>query len=473
MGGNFKISKKSINLYFLINDIIIIILSAVYSVYILKRDLPSFSTEFAQTIQSLLNQGTVVVLLSFYILIILYLTGLYRNKINLSISSHLSKTFSGLGIAYISLFAYFYGLYNLFSFANVWNTFLMLFATTFLSINIPHILLILLLRLLMHKGYWGIDTILIGSNGILTKTEEELSRLSGLSGNNITNVIRIEDIKLDKQDIAISYNEAEKLINEFQPEEIIIAVPSTKEKLITNLISVAKMRDISIKLIPDKESVVKGFATINALIAPPYVAVNKKEMPVWQEFIKRIIDITISLLGLVLLLPFFPFIAWGIKKSSNGPIFYQQERIGKNGKPFNIIKFRSMIVDAEADGPALSSTNDCRVTSFGRFLRRWRIDETPQFINVLIGNMSIVGPRPERSFYINEISKKVPLYSEILQCRPGITSLGMVKFGYAENIDQMIKRLNYDILYMDNISLWIDFKILLYTFKTLISGEGK
>ncbi len=473
MGVMSNISKKSINLYFLLNDIIVIIVSASYSVSILKADLPSFSTQFALRIQSLLNQTMVTFLLALYILFILFLTGLYRNRINLSITSHLSKTFSGLVIAFSSLFIYFYGLFNLFSLANVWNTYLMLIAITFLSINIPHILIIVILRMLMHKGNWGIKTILIGSNGILSQAYEELSQLGKLSGNNITDVIRIDDIPPKGSNVALSYTEAENLLKKHQPDEIIIAVPSAKEKLITNLITIAKMRNISIKLIPDAQSIVKGFAQINALIAPPFVAVTKKEMAVWQEFIKRLIDLFISMVGLGILLLFFPYLAWRIKKDSDGPIFYTQERIGKNGKPFKIIKFRTMIVNAEKYGPALSSTNDNRITRFGRFLRRWRIDETPQFINVIIGNMSIVGPRPERAFYINEISKRVPHYSEILQCRPGITSLGMVKYGYAENIDQMIQRLNYDTLYLNNISLLVDLRILLYTLKTLVSGEGK
>nr|WP_321408814.1 sugar transferase [uncultured Carboxylicivirga sp.] len=448
-------------------------MSSTSSVKTLKSELPSFSTHFAQSIQALLNQNEVIILLVGYILFILYLSGLYRNRINLSISNHISKTFSGIGISFLSLFVYFYGFYNLFSFANVWNTFLGLFITTLISINIPHILLILVLRILMHKGYWGLKTLLIGSNGVLKNTYAELLQLGNLSGNKITDVIRIDDIQYETNNTALSYNEAEKLINEHQPDEIIIAVPSTKEKLVTNLISVAKMKDISIKLVPDMESIVKGFARIESLIAPPFVAVSRKQMPVWQEFIKRIIDIVIASIGLLMLIPFYPFIALGIKKGSKGPIFFKQERIGKNGKPFKIIKFRSMIIDAEVNGPALSSINDSRVTSFGRFLRRWRIDETPQFLNVLIGQMSIVGPRPERAFFINEISKKAPQYSEILQCRPGITSLGMVKYGYAENIDQMIQRLNYDILYIHNLSLWIDIKIIIYTLKTLISGEGK
>ncbi|MCU4165803.1 sugar transferase [Marinilabiliaceae bacterium A049] len=448
-------------------------MSSTFSVKTLKSELPSFSTHFAQSTQALLNQNEVIILLVGYILFILYLSGLYRNRINLSISNHISKTFSGIGISFLSLFVYFYGFYNLFSFANVWNTFLGLFITTLISINIPHILLILVLRILMHKGYWGLKTLLIGSNGVLKNTYSELLQLGNLSGNKITDVIKIDDILNKTNDTALSYYEAEKLINEHQPDEIIIAVPSTKEKMVTNLISVAKMKDISIKLVPDMESIVKGFARIESLVAPPFIAVSRKQMPVWQEFIKRIIDIVIALIGLLMLIPFFPFIAWGIKKSSKGPVFFNQERIGKNGKPFKIIKFRSMIIDAEVNGPALSSINDSRVTSFGRFLRRWRIDETPQFLNVLIGQMSIVGPRPERAYFINEISKKAPQYSEILQCRPGITSLGMVKYGYAENIEQMIQRLNYDILYIHNLSLWIDIKIIIYTLKTLISGEGK
>jgi lipopolysaccharide/colanic/teichoic acid biosynthesis glycosyltransferase len=189
--------------------------------------------------------------------------------------------------------------------------------------------------------------------------------------------------------------------------------------------------------------------------------------------IKRGFDITFSIIGLIILAPFIPFVAWRIKKDSDGPALFKQERIGKNGQPFIILKFRTMYLDAEKDGPALSSSDDERITRFGRFLRKWRIDETPQFINVLKGEMTLIGPRPERQFYIEQLVKTEPAFNVLLKVKPGITSLGMVKFGYAENQEQMLKRLKYELLYMKNYSLRLDFLIFLYTLRTLVSAEGK
>jgi lipopolysaccharide/colanic/teichoic acid biosynthesis glycosyltransferase len=173
------------------------------------------------------------------------------------------------------------------------------------------------------------------------------------------------------------------------------------------------------------------------------------------------------------MLPFVPFIVYCIKKTSGGSVFYLQERVGKNGIPFKMLKFRSMFMDAEKDGPALSSGNDKRITKTGRWLRRWRLDEVPQLLNVLAGHMSLVGPRPEREHYLQKILEEAPYYSLVLKVKPGITSLGMVKFGYAENIDEMIRRARYDVLYIENQSLLLDVKIMFYTLGTLLKGEGK
>ena len=158
---------------------------------------------------------------------------------------------------------------------------------------------------------------------------------------------------------------------------------------------------------------------------------------------------------------------------SHGPVFFRQERIGLSGKPFRIIKFRSMVADAERNGPQLSSTSDPRITTFGRFLRRTRMDELPQFWNVIKGDMSLVGPRPERQHFINEIIKVAPHYTHLHKVRPGLTSWGQVKFGYAENVDQMVRRLKYDILYIENMSLAVDLKILAYTVIIILKGDGK
>jgi len=212
---------------------------------------------------------------------------------------------------------------------------------------------------------------------------------------------------------------------------------------------------------------------IDDIDAPPFVVIHSKGMPVIERVIKRIIDIILSVTGVLLMLPFVPFIVYCIKKTSGGSVFYLQERVGKNGIPFKMLKFRSMFMDAEKDGPALSSGNDKRITKTGRWLRRWRLDEVPQLLNVLAGHMSLVGPRPEREHYLQKILEEAPYYSLVLKVKPGITSLGMVKFGYAENIDEMIRRARYDVLYIENQSLLLDVKIMFYTLGTLLKGEGK
>ncbi|WP_439184103.1 sugar transferase [Carboxylicivirga taeanensis] len=189
--------------------------------------------------------------------------------------------------------------------------------------------------------------------------------------------------------------------------------------------------------------------------------------------IKRCCDIAVSLVGLLLILPFVPLIYWKIKKDSAGPFIYRQERIGKGGRKFIILKFRTMYMDAEKDGPALSSQNDARVTPFGRFLRKWRLDEFPQFWNVLKGDMSVIGPRPERQYYIEQLAKDEPCFNELLNVKPGITSLGQVLYGYAENKTEMLRRIKLELFYTRNYSMSLDLRVFVYTLRTLIKAEGK
>jgi putative colanic acid biosynthesis UDP-glucose lipid carrier transferase len=191
------------------------------------------------------------------------------------------------------------------------------------------------------------------------------------------------------------------------------------------------------------------------------------------RLLKRSFDIFFSSLTMVVGSPIFVILYCITKATSKGPVFFRQERIGKNGKPFYIYKFRSMRVDAESAGPQLSKDNDPRITKWGRFMRKTRLDELPQFYNVLRGDMSVVGPRPERQYFIEQIIERSPGYRKLLQLKPGLTSIGQVHYGYAENVDQMRDRVRYDMLYLQNISFNSDLNIILKTVKVMVQGKGK
>lgn len=227
-----------------------------------------------------------------------------------------------------------------------------------------------------------------------------------------------------------------------------------------------------IKISPDIFSFVTSAIRLKDIYGEPFVDLTTPSLTEASKNIKRFTDTVSSAVALVVLSPVLLWLAFLVKRSSPGPIIYSQERIGLKQKPFKIYKFRTMRTDAEKDGPRLSGDSDSRITPVGKFLRKYRLDELPQFWNVLKGDMSIVGPRPERAFFIEQIVKKAPYYVLVNQVRPGITSWGMVKYGYASTVDQMVERTRYDLIYMANMSLYVDMKILIYTVKTVVTGKG-
>jgi exopolysaccharide biosynthesis polyprenyl glycosylphosphotransferase len=267
-------------------------------------------------------------------------------------------------------------------------------------------------------------------------------------------------------------DELSDLISRFAIEELFLALDNDQTKVRRTVLDRLYPYRLPIKSLASREEIVSGKVPLFSLFGIPLVPLTPVPMPAWQQQLKWISDKLMAFIGLLLFSPLFVLLAIRVKAESPGPVIFKQERVGKLGKPFTMYKFRTMYEEAEANGPQLSSLEDSRITPFGRFMRKYRLDELPQFINVLKGNMSLVGPRPERPCYVEQILKRAPHYYLVQQVLPGITSWGMVKYGYANSVDQMIQRLEFDMLYLENQSLLIDLKILLFTIKPLISGKG-
>jgi exopolysaccharide biosynthesis polyprenyl glycosylphosphotransferase len=361
-------------------------------------------------------------------------------------------------------------------YSRYYQTLLVLFLSHYFLTLFGRLLLTSRTVSLIHKGKIGFNSIIVGGNARALGLFEEIRAMRKSPGYRFVGFVRVNGKdNLLSQYIPLlgKYPDLPQLIKEHQIEEIILAVESSDHKDLEHIISLLEDQDVNVNIIPDTYDILSGSVKMTSIYGVPLIRVNQEIMPTWQFSIKRVIDISVSLVALLLLLPFLLFIAIAVKTSSSGPIIFKQQRIGKYGKPFTIYKFRTMVMNAESNGPQLSSSTDSRVTSIGRLLRKTRMDELPQFWNVLIGDMSLVGPRPERQHFIDLITERAPHYRHLHRVRPGITSWGQVKYGYAENVDQMIQRLKYDILYIENMSLSMDIKILFYTILIVMKGAGK
>ncbi len=405
-----------------------------------------------------------------------YLTGFYKNIFRHSRTDDFFRTFIQSITGVLIIFFLLILDDEIQSYRNYYLLFTVLFSL--------HFLLTLIFRLILtsstvnkvHNREIGFNTLIIGSNQHAIEIYRELMETESSSGNKFIGFISLQ--KQENYHLAEfiphlgSLKELKQVIDRESVEEVIIALDSSEHDQISKIINQVGLYNVIIKAIPNMYDILTGKVKMDHLFGTPLIQLSKDLMPVWQANLKQLIDIFVSVLALIILSPLFLILAIGVKLSSKGPVFYSHERIGHYGKPFLIYKFRSMRLDAEKNGPELSSKEDKRLTNFGRFMRKYRLDEIPNFLNVLKGDMSLVGPRPERQFFINQIIKRAPHYTHLHKVKPGITSWGQVKYGYAENVDQMIKRLRYDILYIENMSLFVDFKIMFYTVLTIIRGRG-
>jgi exopolysaccharide biosynthesis polyprenyl glycosylphosphotransferase len=416
------------------------------------------------------------VVVFFYWLIIFTIVGMYRTWFASSrfdeLSTLFKSSFVGIFIIFFIIllddYATGYSSSNRFLIFVYWGVFLA-------SVGSGRLLIRSLQRFLLIKGIGRRNALIIGYNSKGREIHDRINRYKALGLDIVGYVAEDNDYIGEHNGIKVlgGLPEFEDLADKAGVTETIIALDRHDDSIFMDVIAKCDNKNISLKIVPDLYDIISGQVRTAQLYAFPLIDIMPQLMPEWEKKIKRVLDIFFSLLFLILTLPITLIVSFLIKMESKGPVVYKQERAGMNGKVFNMYKFRSMYLGAERQsGPTWAQKHDPRVTKVGRVIRKLRIDEIPQMVNIFKGEMSLVGPRPERPYFVEMLSKEIPLYRKRLRVRPGLTGWAQIKHKYDESVADVRVKLRYDLFYIENMSLRMDFNIIFRTIFVVLFGKG-
>ncbi|GMQ80662.1 MAG: undecaprenyl-phosphate glucose phosphotransferase [Rhodothermia bacterium] len=427
-----------------------------------------------------------VSLLTLYWLVLFLVYGMYRERYA---ASRFDELVSLAKVVTFGILVLFFLLFieNLDAYSARSNLFFY-FAAVFVLVATGRVFVRSVQKLLILRGYGLHRTLIVGWSDILDQLYEEVARYPE-AGLDIVGALRLKrqmvpspvgiepedgDLPSTDSDNLSSIQELPKLIDDLDIQDVLIALGADDGGSLMEVLRLCDGKSVSLKLVPDFYTIIGGMARTEHMYGLPLIEVLPEPMQAWEESLKRLLDLMISGTVLVVGLLLWSVIGVMIRLTSSGPAIYRQYRVGQHGREFVMYKFRTMRNDAEAKtGPVWAAEDDPRYTRFGRWLRKWRIDEIPQMWNVFKGDMSLVGPRPERPFFVEKFSPQIPLYSRRHRVKPGITGWAQVKWRYDSSLDDVRQKVKFDLFYIENMSFRRDLQILFRTVYTAIRGAGR